>query len=106
LQPLLITSGRLIDGRQQLLRQVLMEKFFPMDTREARLNKNATMQNKWLFQVSEVFVSSSYHFEELIEKLADLEPRVFRAFRGNEINVSNSNLNHYIFFYPLTFFDY
>jgi len=51
LRPLLITSGHLIDGRQQLSRQVLMKKFLPM-VREARSNKNATMQNKWLFKIS------------------------------------------------------
>jgi len=51
LRLLLITSGHLIDGRQQLSRQVLMEKFLSM-VREARPNKNATMQNKWLFKIS------------------------------------------------------
>lgn len=71
LRPLLITSERLIDGRQQLSRQVLMEKFLPM-VREARPNKNATMQNKWLFKVSEPLLAL-YHFEGLIEKLADSE---------------------------------
>lgn len=47
LRPLLITSERLIDGRQQLSQQILMEKFLPK-LRKARPNKNATMQNKWL----------------------------------------------------------
>lgn len=51
LRPLLITRERLIDGRQQLSRQVLMEKFHPI-VREARPNKNATMQNKWFFKMS------------------------------------------------------
>lgn len=51
LRPLLITRECLIDGRRQLSRQILMEKFHPT-VRQARPNENATMQNKWFFKIS------------------------------------------------------
>lgn len=96
LQPLLITSRRLIDGRQQLSRQVLMEKFLPM-VREAWPNKNATMQNKWLFQVSGILVIF-ISFRRINWKTCWFKARFpSYVFMSQHCNINISNSNYYFF---------